>query len=75
MWRYNNRMIQINKDACKGCGICIAMCPVKILEFSNDLNKVGVHYPKVIDETKCTQCENCMIYCPDFAMVVIKNEK
>jgi 2-oxoglutarate ferredoxin oxidoreductase subunit delta len=74
MRRYNNRMIQINKDACKGCGICIAMCPVKILEFSNDLNKVGVHYPKVIDETECTECENCMIYCPDFAMVVIKNE-
>jgi 2-oxoglutarate ferredoxin oxidoreductase subunit delta len=68
-------MIQINKDACKGCGICIAMCPVKILEFSNGLNKVGVHYPIVIDETECTECENCMIYCPDFAMVVIKNEK
>jgi 2-oxoglutarate ferredoxin oxidoreductase subunit delta len=68
-------MIQINKDACKGCGICIAMCPVKILEFSNDLNKAGVHYPKVIDETECTECENCMIYCPDFAMVVIKNER
>jgi 2-oxoglutarate ferredoxin oxidoreductase subunit delta len=50
------------------------MCPVKILEFSNDLNKVGVHYPIVIDETECTECENCMIYCPDFAMVVIKNE-
>ena len=68
-------MIQINKDACKGCGICIAMCPVKILEFSNDLNKIGVHYPIVLDETECTECENCMIYCPDFAMVVIKNEK
>ena len=75
MWRYNNRMIQINKDACKGCGICIVMCPVKILEFSNDLNKVGVHFPEVTDEAKCTKCENCMIYCPDFAMVVMKNEK
>jgi 2-oxoglutarate ferredoxin oxidoreductase subunit delta len=56
-------MIQINKDACKGCGICIAMCPVKILEFSDELNKRGVHFPK------------CMIYCPDFAVVVNKDEK
>jgi len=68
-------MVQINKDACKGCGICIAMCPVKILEFSDDLNKRGVHFPEVTDEAKCTRCENCMIYCPDFAMVVIKDAK
>ena len=68
-------MIQINKDACKGCGICIAMCLVKILEFSDDLNKRGVHSPEVTDEVKCTICENCMIYCPDFAMVVIKDAK
>ena len=68
-------MVQINKDACKGCGICIAMCPVKILEFSDNLNKRGVHFPEVTDESKCTRCENCMIYCPDFAMVVIKDAK
>jgi len=68
-------MVQINKDACKGCGICIAMCPVKILEFSDELNKRGVHFPEVTDESKCTRCENCMIYCPDFAMVVIKDAK
>jgi len=68
-------MIQVNKDACKGCGICIAMCPVKILKFSDNLNKRGVHFPKVIDEAKCTKCENCMIYCPDFVMVVSKDEE
>ena len=71
----NKRMVQINKDACKGCGICIAMCPVKILVFSDELNSRGVHFPRITDEEKCTECENCMIYCPDFAMVVIKNEK
>lgn len=67
-------MIQVNEDACKGCGICITMCPVKILKFSKGLNKRGVHFPEVSDETKCTKCENCMIYCPDFAMVVTKDE-
>ena len=70
----NNRMVQINKDACKGCGICIAMCPVKILEFSDELNIRGVHFPKITQEEKCTKCENCMIYCPDFAVVVKKDD-
>lgn len=68
-------MVQINKDACKGCGICIVMCPVKILEFSGELNNRGVHFPKITDEEKCTKCENCMIYCPDFAMVVSEDAK
>jgi len=68
-------MVKIDKDACKGCGICIAMCPVKILRFSDNLNRRGVNFPEVIDQTKCTKCENCMIYCPDFAMVVSKNEE
>lgn len=71
----NKRMVQINKDACKGCGICIAMCPVKILEFSGELNHQGVRFPRIIDEGKCTECENCVIYCPDFAIVVSKNAK
>lgn len=68
-------MVQINKDACKGCGICITMCPVKILAFSDELNKRGVRFPKITQEEKCTKCENCMIYCPDFAVVVNKDEK
>ena len=51
------------------------MCPVKILEFSDELNNQGVHFPEITDEEKCTKCENCMIYCPDFAVVVNKDEK
>lgn len=68
-------MIQVNKDACKGCGICIEICPAKILKMSSSLNNRGVHFPIVVDESKCTQCQNCVIYCPDFVMVVEKDEK
>ena len=66
-------MVYIRKDDCKSCGICLMVCPVKILEFSEDYNVRGVHFPKVTDISKCTSCENCMLYCPDFAMVVEKN--
>ncbi len=68
-------MVYINKEACKGCGICIAVCPKQILRFTKELNRRGVYYPEIIDEHKCILCENCMIYCPDFAVVVKKDEK
>ena len=68
-------MVQIIPDACKGCGICISVCPVKILAFSGEFNSRGVHFPEVTEPEKCTSCGNCMVYCPDFAMVVDKNDK
>jgi 2-oxoglutarate ferredoxin oxidoreductase subunit delta len=68
-------MVYIKQDSCKGCGICIALCPVKILEFSKNLNSRGVSYPEVIDQESCTECFNCMIYCPDMAVVVVRDEK
>ncbi len=67
-------MVIINKSACKGCGICIAMCPVQILSFSEDFNESGVHFPVISDQSACVRCGNCMIYCPDFAMAVIGDE-
>ena len=35
-------MIEILKDWCKGCEICIKRCPVDALEWSDELNKRGV---------------------------------
>ncbi|MBP8784252.1 MAG: 4Fe-4S dicluster domain-containing protein [Synergistaceae bacterium] len=66
-------MVYVRVNDCKGCGICLSLCPVGILKFSKEYNSRGVHYPEVTDAQKCTSCENCMIYCPDFAMVVRKN--
>ncbi len=48
-------------DWCKGCGICVAFCPRKVLELKN--NKVYV-----IDNEKCNECGVCEEKCPDFAI-------
>jgi len=62
----------INVDLCKACGICLEFCPVKILKFSDKVNRYGYRYVVVTDESKCVLCNNCVRLCPDFAIYVIK---
>jgi len=56
---------KLNKDLCKGCGLCIEACPVKNLEFSTELNRRGVKYAKIKDIEKCKGCGFCFLVCPD----------
>jgi 2-oxoglutarate ferredoxin oxidoreductase subunit delta len=47
---------------CKGCNICIAFCPQKVLEPDRDGK------PILARPEKCTQCAICWLHCPDFAI-------
>jgi len=70
--------ITLLTDSCKGvedCGICIFVCPKHVLIESGEMNEAGYLPPKVRDEALCTGCENCMISCPDFAIVVEKDSQ
>lgn len=53
-------------DFCKHCFTCVNICPVKNLEFKED---------EMISLGKCTQCELCQKYCPDFAIEVEPKKK
>jgi len=54
--------VNVKKDWCKGCGICISFCPKGVLALDDE----GKVYSK--DPEKCRGCGNCEIYCPDFAI-------
>jgi len=58
----------IYPDWCKGCGICVAFCPAKVLELGTD----GKAYVARGDE--CVNCGFCELHCPDFAIVVRARE-
>jgi len=64
--------IRIIKDYCKGCGFCIAFCPMKVLEESDETNEKGFRPPRVVDESKCVLCGFCTAVCPDFAIFVVE---
>ena len=59
--------IEINRDWCKACGICIEFCPRDVFEADEEGK------PVVVDGEACIACEQCEIRCPDFA-VRLKDE-
>jgi 2-oxoglutarate ferredoxin oxidoreductase subunit delta len=65
--RLKQEKVIIN-NRCKGCGFCIAFCPRGVLQFSEDFNAKGYHYPEVIDSSKCADCHFCDALCPEFAI-------
>lgn len=65
--------VVILASSCKGtddCGICIKVCPKDLFEPGDEMNQAGYLPPKLTDESSCIVCGNCMIYCPDMAIVV-----
>jgi 2-oxoglutarate ferredoxin oxidoreductase subunit delta len=55
----------INRDWCKGCGICVKFCPTQVLEL-DDRDKAVCVRPEA-----CICCRMCELRCPDLAVEVI----
>lgn len=64
-------IVFITAGRCKGCGFCIAFCPPRVLEFSDDFNEHGYHPPRLVNPDGCTGCDLCGLYCPDFAIYAV----
>ncbi len=55
--------IALNEEFCKGCEICVEICPNKCLEMKG-------FYPVVKDINLCSKCMLCELECPDFAITI-----
>jgi 2-oxoglutarate ferredoxin oxidoreductase subunit delta len=67
--------IRIRVDRCKGCSLCVEVCPKKCLVMDEGLNARGVH-PVRYDESiaECGGCMNCILVCPDVAIELEEDE-
>jgi 2-oxoglutarate ferredoxin oxidoreductase subunit delta len=66
--------VVFNEDLCKGCSLCVEVCPVSIIELKKDINQSGYH-PATIEEnnmSKCTACMSCALICPDTCIEIWK---
>ncbi|WRS28218.1 4Fe-4S binding protein [Oscillospiraceae bacterium MB08-C2-2] len=63
----------VNEDVCKGCGLCVSVCPKKIIFLDKQrLNAKGYNPATVIEMEKCIACAMCALMCPDSAITVEK---
>ncbi len=53
-------------DRCKGCELCVSVCPKQILKLDEEnVNVKGYHPVTVTDENECIGCASCALMCPD----------
>lgn len=53
-------------DRCKGCELCVAVCPKNILKLDEVyVNKKGYHPISITKQEECIGCANCAVMCPD----------
>ena len=70
-------IIYVIEERCKGadgCGLCIHVCPKKVLDRVDRLTIHGVRPPEPVRIDDCIGCDMCMTYCPDLAIIVEKTE-
>ncbi len=68
--------IEISVDICKGCGLCVSVCPKKIISLDQvRLNSKGYHPAGVSEMGKCIGCAFCAQICPDNAIEVWREVK
>jgi 2-oxoglutarate ferredoxin oxidoreductase subunit delta len=66
--------ITIDKERCKGCGLCIAACPHQVLAYSGELNRSGYNVVRMANQDACVGCAFCALTCPDIAIEVYREK-
>jgi 2-oxoglutarate ferredoxin oxidoreductase subunit delta len=67
--------ITVNENLCKGCGMCVFACPLKIIALTDEINAKGYHPARCVQPEKCIGCCACAFMCPDVAITVEKNRE
>ena len=63
--------LDIAVDRCKGCSLCVSICPRNVLALDVSIvNELGYHPVRLADPAACTSCALCARICPDTVFAV-----
>lgn len=62
--------VHVHKELCKGCGLCIDLCPKDVFEVSPEVNQKGFNVIAPAREDDCIKCRLCEKSCPDLAITI-----
>lgn len=60
----------VNEKRCKGCDICVSVCPAGVLSMRLDSKMILGKVAEVSFPESCIGCRECELHCPDFAIFV-----
>ena len=60
----------IEENLCKGCGLCVSVCPKKVLEIDKKVNTKGYFPAYQARPEDCIVCAICCNMCPDVAITI-----
>jgi len=65
--------IIIDSERCKGCRLCMVVCPKNCIVISSQSNKMG-YLPAQASNFGCTGCAMCAVICPEAAIEVQRED-
>ncbi len=67
--------IIIDQQRCKGCGLCIPVCPQQVIQLNERFFNAKGFHPAILNEAgaSCTGCGVCAVMCPDVAITVYRD--
>lgn len=56
--------IKIDQKLCKGCDLCLDLCPKKVFKETEEISPLGFRLKQVAFPENCVKCGLCELYCP-----------
>jgi len=67
--------VRVRDDECKGCAVCVSVCPKNCLVMSGELNVKGYDYVQFVHAEACTACGLCFLNCPEPGALTVFGNK